>query len=127
MKTLRFVLCAILLNLLVVACQPKNPLVPEPGIDSMKGYELYSWEKNGEWYFSILVGTNREKSLEEIQAADATLKGMDELQAALESIPAGQYMTWSAPAPLAFPPEDLIQQIQQICKKQGLELGIAKE
>lgn len=127
MKTLHFVLCAILLTLLAVACQPKNPLAPGPGIDSMKGYELYSWEKNGEWYFSILVGTNREKSLEEIRAANATLKGMDELQAALESVPAGQYVTWSAPAPLAFPPEDLIRQIQQICKKQGLELGIAKE
>ena len=47
MKTMRFVLCAILAALLAVACQPTNPLVPESGIESMKGYELYSWEKDG--------------------------------------------------------------------------------
>jgi hypothetical protein len=120
-------LCAILLLLLATACQPKNPLVPEPGYDSMKGYELYSWEKDGEWYFSILVGTNREKMLDEIQSADAALQGVDELKAALESIPAGQYVTWSALEPLAFPPDDLILQVKEICKDQGLELGIAEE
>jgi hypothetical protein len=127
MKTRHLVLCTILLALFAVACQPKNPLVPEPGIESMKGYELYSWEQDGEWYFSILVGTNRKKTLDEIRATDATLKGMDELQASLESIPSGQSVTWFAPAPLAFPPEDRIRQIQQICKKQGIGLGIAKE
>jgi hypothetical protein len=122
-----FVLCAILLTLLASACQPKNPLIPEPGVESMKGYELYSWEKDGEWYFSILIGTNREKTLDEIQSADAVLLGVDELKAALESMPAGQYVTWSAPEPLAFPPEDLILQVQKVCKDQGLELGIAEE
>jgi hypothetical protein len=127
MKTLRFVLCAILFALFAVACQPENPLVPEPGAESMKGYELYSWEKGDGWYFSILIGTNREKTLEEIQSPDAVLQGMDELKAALESIPAGQFVTWSAPEPLAFPPEDLIQQVQKICKEQGLELGIARD
>ncbi len=127
MKTMRFVLCAILAALLAVACQPANPLVPESGAESMKGYELYSWEKDGGWFFSILVGTNREKTLEEIQSPDATLKGMDELEAALESIPAGQTITWSAPKPLAFPSEDLIWQVEEICKGQGLELGIARD
>lgn len=126
MKTLRFVLCAILFALFAVTCQPKNPLVPESGVESMKGYELYSWEKGDGWYFSILIGTNREKALEEIQSPDATLKGMEELEAALESIHAGQYLTWSAREPLAFPPEELTRQVEEICKKQGLELSIAQ-
>lgn len=126
MKTLCFVLCASAFALFAVACQAVNPLVPEPGVESMKGFELYSWEKDGKWQFSILVGTNREKTLEEIQSPDAVLKGMEELEAVLESIPAGQYVTWTAPEPLAFPPENLIQQVQQICKDQGLELGIAR-
>jgi hypothetical protein len=127
MKTLRFVLCAILFALLAVACQHTNPLVPEPGVESMKGFELYSWKKDGKWYFSILIGTNREKTLAEIQAAEATKKGMDDLKAVLKSIPAGQYVTWSTREQLAFPPEDLIQQVQQICKDQGLELNIVKD
>jgi hypothetical protein len=128
MKPIRLLISLILLALLLNACQKANPLIPEPGVESMKGYELYSWEKDGEWYFSILIGTNREKTIEEIQSSDATLKGMDELKAELESIPAGQYVTWwAAPEPLAFPPENLIQQVQKICKDQGLELGIARD
>jgi hypothetical protein len=126
MKTSRFVLCTLLLVFLATACQPKNPLIPEPGVDSMKGYELYSWEKDGEWYFSILVGTNREKTLDEIQSADATLQGVDELIAALKPIPAGLYITWSAFDPLAFPPEDLIQQVAEFCTEHRLELSTTR-
>ena len=127
MKTIRLLLSLILLALSMGACQKANPPIPEQGVESMKGYELYSWEKDGGWYFSILIGTNREKSIEEIQSPDAALKGMDELEAALQSIPAGQYVTWSAREPLAFPPENLIRQVQQICKDRGLELGIAED
>jgi hypothetical protein len=126
MKTPRFVLCAILFALLAVACQPANPLVPEPGVESMKGFELYSWEKDDQWRFSILIGTNREKTLEEIQSPDATLQGIEELKTALESIPTGQFITWLERDQLTFPPEDLIQQVVEICKKQGLELSIAR-
>jgi hypothetical protein len=126
MKTLRLVVCAIFVTLLAVACQSTNPLVPEPGVESMKGFELYSWEKDGEWYFSVLVGTNREKTLAEIQSPDAVLKGMEELKALLKSIPTGQYITWSAFDPLAFPPEDLTRQVAEFCAEQGLELSIAR-
>ena len=119
MKTLRVLV--LLFALLLSACQRTNPPVPESGMESMKGYELYSWEKDGEWYFSILVGTNRLKTLEEIQSPNVTLKGMDELRSALESISAGQYVTWSAREPLAFPPEEMIRQVEQICKDRGLE------
>jgi hypothetical protein len=39
----------------------------------MKGYELYSWQQDGQWVFSLLVGTNREKTLDEIQSPQARL------------------------------------------------------
>jgi hypothetical protein len=126
MKTIRLFIPLILLTLFLNACQKANPLTPEPGVESMKGYELYSWERDGEWYFSILIGTNREKTLEEIQSPDAALKGMDEFEAALATIPAGQVVSWSAHDPLAFPPEELIAQVDELCKKQGLELSIAR-
>jgi hypothetical protein len=126
MGVLRFFFYVILVALLAIACQPANPLVPEPGVESMKGYELYSWEVKGEWYFSILVGTNREKTLEEIQSSDVAMRGIDELEAALKSIPAGQYITWNVFDPLAFPPEDLIDQVVGLCKTQELKLTLAR-
>ena len=103
-----------------------NALLPVPGAESMKGYELYSWKEDGQWYFSVLLGTNREKTLQEIQASEARLKGLEELQPLLESIPVGQYMTWLSRESLAFPPEETIKHVQEICQKQGLELGITR-
>jgi hypothetical protein len=64
--------------------------------------------------------------MEEIQSPEATLQGMEELQADLASIPSGQYITWSAFDPLAFPPEDLIQQVVEFCTEHGLKLSIAR-
>ena len=33
---------------------------------SMKGYELYSWPEDGQWHFTLITGTNRNKTLEEV-------------------------------------------------------------
>ena len=143
MKTIHFVLLTSLLAVLVSGCQAapqatepalekaaptpeSNPLLPRPGEKSMKGFELYSWQVGDQWVFALLVGTNREKTLAEIQATDVRLDGLDELQAVLTSIPAGEYVTWLSRDSLAFPPEEIIQQVQEICAKQGLELGIAR-
>jgi hypothetical protein len=91
----------------------------------MKGYELYSWQDGGQWKFSVLVGTNREKTVEEIKSADMVLSGVNELTSVLEKIPAGQYITWSARETLSFPPEDIRSQVEQVCQDKGLILNIA--
>ena len=91
----------------------------------MKGYELYSWQDGGQWKFSLLVGTNREKTLEEIKSTDFVLSSVDALTSQLEKIPAGQYITWSSKETLAFPPDDIIKQVEQTCEEEGLILNIA--
>jgi hypothetical protein len=91
----------------------------------MKGYELYSWQEGNQWYFSVLVGTNREKTLDEIKAAGTALRGVEALASALEQMPAGQYITWSAKETLAFPPDDIIEQVEKVCTDQGLILNRA--
>ena len=126
MNTLRMILCIALLVAFVTSCQPANPLVPQRDTASMKGYELYSWGEDGQWFFSILIGTNREKTLEEIQSPDATLKGMEELQHVLESIPAGEFVTWISEENLAFPPDAIIQKVEQSCRDLGLELNLVR-
>ena len=151
MNTIRLVLCILLLVGFVSGCQGRtpeseadapntietvsetgtqsatfNPLVPKSGAEALKGYELYSWQEEGQWHYSVLIGTNREKTLAEIQAPEARLKGVEELQSLLESVPAGQFVTWLLRASLVFPPEEMVTQVQEICKRQGLELGIVK-
>ena|SRR5689334_24438020 len=125
MKTIQTLLFAILLGSLLSGCgsasQPTVTSYPE----SMKGYELYSWKEGEQWKFSLLVGTNRAKTLEEIKSADVALAGTDALISILEKIPAGQYITWSSRETLSFPPDDIRSQIEQTCKDKGLILNIA--
>ena len=92
----------------------------------MKGFELYSWQDGSQWKFLLLTGTNREKTLDEITSTDTVLDGVDALRSALEVVSPGQTITWSAKEPLSFPPDDMIQQVEQICKEQGLILNIAR-
>src|SRR5687768_17265140 len=125
MKTMRSLLFAVLLGLLLSGCAPAVQPVITPLAESMKGYELYSWQDGGQWKFSLLVGTNREKTLDEIQSPDTVLPGVDALKSTLEAVPSGQYITWSSKDTLSFPPDDIIEQVEQICKDQGLLLNIA--
>ena len=125
MKITRSFLLAVLVGALLSGCGAASQPAATPLGESMKGYELYSWQEGNQWKFSLLVGTNREKTLDEIKSADVVLSSMDALQSKLEEIPAGQYITWSSKETLALPPEDIIKQVEQTCKDEGLILNIA--
>jgi hypothetical protein len=104
---------------------------PQPPKASMKGWELYSWQDDGGWYFSLLEGTNRTKTVAEIHAAAARLDGLKGLKPALQSIAAGQWVTWWTPSwaagTVGFPPAAMVAQVRQICDEQGLQLQVAPE
>ena len=124
MKAVNYLVFTVLVGALLSGCGTASE-PPTPFPESMKGYELYSWQDGDQWNFSLLVGTNREKTLEEIKAADATLRGVDALTTALEQMPAGQYITWSSRETLSFPPDNIIEQVKQSCEDKGLILNLA--
>lgn len=148
MRTLRLsglFFCTILMGAALAGCRPSETttaseaMVPsgstvsswsttasDLAAGSMKGYELYSWQDGDQWFFSLLVGTNRSKTLDEIRSPGSTFKEIKALQAALETIPAGQFVTWLSRDTLVFPFEDVMGQVEQICKDRGLQLNIAK-
>ena len=125
MKIIQTLLFAALLGSLLSGCGAASQPTPTPFPESMKGYELYSWQEGGQWKVSLLVGTNREKTLEEIKTADILLSGVDELTSTLKNIPSGQYITWSSPETLSLPPEEIRSQVRQVCEEQGLILNVA--
>jgi len=125
MKIIQTLLFAILLGGLLSGCRTTVQPTATPLAESMKGYELYSWQEGDQWKFSLLIGTNREKTLDEIKAADVVLTGLDALTSTLEKIPAGQYITWSSRETLSFPPEEVRNQVEKVCKDRGLILNIA--
>lgn len=125
MKTFQTLLFALLLGWLLSGCGKAAQPTATPFPESMKGYELYSWQEGNQWKFSLLTGTNREKTLEEIKSTDVVLSGVDALTSTLEKIPAGQYITWSSRETLSFPPEEIRTHVEKVCQDKGLILTIA--
>ncbi len=96
-----------------------------PKKHSMKGWELYSWQDQKSWKFSILIGTNRNKKLEEIKAPKVVLHNFKELERALSKLAKDEYVTWFNPPAfpeLSLPPKTAIEEIRGWCKALGLHL-----
>ena len=76
---------------------------------AFKGMELYSWQDEaGEWKYSILVGTNRIKTEEEVMASPLSL---DEVKVAISQMAVGEWLTWMGfPPP---PPESIMEELRQ--------------
>jgi hypothetical protein len=98
-----------------------------PKKHSMKGWELYSWQEQNSWKFSILIGTNRNKRLEEIKAPEVVLHSLKELERALSELAKGEYLTWlntSRIPGLSLPSLETVKEINQWCKALGLILQV---
>ena len=126
MKTIGSLLFLSALGWLLSSCGTAPQPTATQLTESMKGYELYSWQEGEHWVFSLLVGTNREKTPEEIKSTETLLPGVETLIARLDQIPSGQYVTWTARDTLAFPPDDILRQVEQICEDKGLICNIAR-
>jgi hypothetical protein len=73
---------------------------------SMKGYELYSWPEDSQWHFTLITGTNRNKTLEEIISNEDFISeagwiqiqvvGVDAIKAVLNRVPKNEFIVWLA-------------------------------
>ncbi len=76
---------------------------------AFKGYELLSWRYKGDWVFTLMTGTNRAKSFEEILSAEnqystdalikITVRGIDDLKVVLGRLPRGEQINWGGMIP----------------------------
>ncbi len=94
---------------------------------SMKGYELYSWQSRGQWYFSLVVGTNRQKTYQEIVSPRVRIKGTAQLKRKLDLLPEGEELTWSKHriSRMTMPPKSVVDEIIDHCRKQRLNLRVS--
>jgi len=138
--------------LIVSACTPSVSTPAPPAIvatplpHSTKGYELYSWQENHEWHFTLTTGTNRLKSLEEIISNENTVQaggwvkisvqGIEAIQKALSGLPQHEEIFWAdktwlehaqvQAGPIMLPPQETIDAVQEYCKQLGLKLTVSK-
>ena len=143
---LNALVCAALLMLSLCGCadttvEPPSTAAPLPR--SVKGYELYSWRSSGTWYFTLITGTNRLKTLDEITAPEnveegdwvkITAAGVPELKAVLARLPTGTQISWVSARHLDSseretgprirrPPVWVFRELKAYCSERALELG----
>jgi len=93
---------------------------------SFKGMELYSWRgPDGEWLFGLTPGTNRRKSVEEIQGA-TTIQGIEELKQALAQLAEGEQVFWSHVGLEGFeyPPAAVLREVQSFAREHEVEVEV---
>ncbi len=108
---------------------------------SMKGYEIYSWLQDNQWNYTLITGTNRDKTTQEIITANNTVTadgwvnirvtGLDALEAVLARVSHSDFVFWVAGRPadgaqfgvtFTIPPADILNAIKTYADQHGLNL-----
>ena len=87
---------------------------------SFKGWELYIWQDDGETYFSLLLGTNRLKTDDEI--AKAAVKGIDAIKPKLDELKQGEFVSVGGKKLMEPPPKDQAASVVEYGRKAGLKM-----
>jgi hypothetical protein len=110
---------------------------------SMKGYELYSWQVDNHWHFTLITGTNRNKTLDEIISGEdfiseagwvnVHLLGVDAAKSVLSKLPHDEFVTWLAgireqtsqsAVSICLPTGPIIQDIKEYALGHGLDFTV---
>lgn len=96
---------------------------------SMKGWELYSWPKGNDFIYSILMGTNRSKTYDEVITNKIAVTGKDSLKMLLDKFPSKEEIFWRGKgtgdwANLSFPDQNTIKEIKNYCQQKELNLQV---
>jgi len=92
----------------------------------MKGWELYSWQKDNQWRFVLFVGTNRLKTASEILSSEGAVIGVDGIQTELARLPKGEQVFWGSRGmpEFSFPSAEIQKTLQDFSAQHGITLTI---
>jgi hypothetical protein len=109
---------------------------------SMKGYELYSWEEDNQWHFTLITGTNRTKTEEEITSEDNYVSetgwvkihavGADAIKDVLSRLPQGESVFWcdelhigqTTETDFRLPPGPIVDAIKEFAEQCSLDFTV---
>ena len=112
-----------------MSSSPASQLPP-----SMKGYELYSWNTVDGWHFTLITGTNRNKTADEITSPGETVSpdgwvkihvlGAESIVNVLGRLPRGEEVFWLKLPEGAQVNEALPQDIVELIKSGATAAGV---
>ncbi len=111
---------------------------------SAKGYELYSWLEDGQWHFTLITGTNRTKTTEEITSDEdyvsetgwvkVHVAGADAIKDVLSRLPQSEPVFWcdglhiglgtETNIDFQLPPEEITDAIKKYAEQCGLDFPV---
>lgn len=110
---------------------------------SVKGYELYSWSQDSRWNFTLITGTNRDKTLEEVTTGEdfisetgwerIRVSGTDALKTVLSKLPQNESVVWlsglrdgstQTGIDIQLPPAPTIGAIEAYAEQHGLDFHV---
>ena len=116
-----------------------NPPLPQ----SAKGYELYSWLQNDQWNYTLITGTNRDKTTEEIVTGgywvgsdgwvNIHVVGLNAIEQVLGLLPAGESVFWASgprsddpqyAVNFSLPPSDDVAAIKTYADQHSLNFSV---
>jgi hypothetical protein len=132
---------------MLAACSKPDSyeFVPVPSINfdnltikpSMKGWELYSWTNGNDFNYSLLPGTNRLKSYNEIIGNKLIVFGKDSLIMLLDKLPANEnifligkncllWIQGENNYNFSLPGKNTINDIKAFCNQKGLTIDVCE-
>ena len=108
-----------------------SPQITRLAKTAFKGMELYSWQaEDGEWQYAVLTGTNRNKTLDEVQA---NALDFENVKNTIAQLAVGESLFWTNSVldtrsnqmiDLPFPPEAVIRELQDFARSQQVDLYV---
>jgi hypothetical protein len=96
----------------------------------VKGIELYSWRtcSSCEWQFSLLPGTNRSKTAEEVRRPSTAISGVARLEQRLALLAEGEQVFWfhRSLAELAYPEPETIAGIVRFAAERNVRVVVPR-
>ena len=109
----------------------RSPQILRAEQAAFKGLELFSWQnENGEWQYAILEGTNRNKTLEEVQATPLDLQSV---KVTIAQMAVGESVFWtnsvyatssSQTLQLPFPPDAVVDELMGFAHEKQVDLYV---
>ncbi len=120
-KKLPLILIFFIFAFLIIGCHTSPK--------AFKGMELYSWQDNdGSWVFSIMLGTNRLKTVSEVKENPLNMR---DVKTEFCQMATGEQVFWMAnarypatgePQAFPYPPEVVAEEIETFANACGVEL-----
>lgn len=102
----------------------------KPGtLKGFKGFEMYSWSTGATWHYSILPGTNRNKTANEVRESGITLTNLTQLESALGKLAPNCEVFWfnivdgktSLPE-FSYPHQAVVNEVKKYADRRHIKL-----